>query len=78
MIRLVNTKLTPINNFVIIISEVMNMAYRDSAPHTTIRLPDELKQKLEAEAKRQDRSLNNLMVKILKDYIQDQERRAGE
>lgn len=54
------------------------MAYRDNVPHTTIRLPDELKKKLEAFAKRESRSLNNLMVKILRDYIEEQERRAGE
>lgn len=35
----------------------------------TFRLPDELRGKLEKEANVQGRSLSNLIVKILSDYI---------
>ena len=39
-------------------------------------MPDELREKIAEEAEKQDRSLNNMIVKILKDYFLE-ERRAG-
>lgn len=38
-------------------------------PRTTLRLPDELKQKLTDEAKKQNRSIHNLIITILRDYF---------
>lgn len=38
-------------------------------PRTTLRLPDELKQKLADEAKKQNRSIHNLIITILRDYF---------
>lgn len=37
----------------------------------TIRMPDELREKLEHEAKSDGRSLSNLIIKILNDYVED-------
>lgn len=37
----------------------------------TIRMPDALREKLEHEAKSDGRSLSNLIIKILNDYIED-------
>ena len=34
-----------------------------------IRIDDKLKKKLEAQAKREDRSMSNLVLKVLRDYI---------
>lgn len=35
----------------------------------TIRMPDELREKLEQEAKKDSRSLSNLIIKVLSDYV---------
>ena len=35
----------------------------------TIRIPDELRNKLENEARADGRSLSNLIIKVLNDYI---------
>lgn len=36
----------------------------------TIRIPDELRKKLEQEAKTDGRSLSNLIIKVLNDYVE--------
>ena len=36
---------------------------------TTLRIPDDLKKLLEAEARRQNRSIHNLIITILRDYF---------
>lgn len=36
----------------------------------TIRMPDELREKLEREAKTDGRSLSNLIIKVLNDYVE--------
>lgn len=36
---------------------------------TTLRIPDELKQKLSDEARKQNRSIHNLIITILRDYF---------
>lgn len=36
----------------------------------TIRMPDELRKKLEQEAKTDGRSLSNLIIKVLNDYVE--------
>lgn len=46
-----------------------NMAISDRNTRTMITLSKELKATLEKIAKEDDRSLNNLMVKILTDYV---------
>lgn len=45
------------------------MAISDKNTRTLITLPKELKTALEKLAKDDDRSLNNMMVKILSDYV---------
>lgn len=37
----------------------------------TIRMPDKLRESLENEAKTDGRSLSNLIIKILNDYVED-------
>lgn len=46
-----------------------NMTVSDKNTRTMITLPKELKVVLEKLAKEDGRSLNNLMVKILSDYV---------
>lgn len=36
---------------------------------TTLRIPDDLKKQLEEEAKKQNRSIHNLIITILRDYF---------
>ena len=48
------------------LQEVFNMA---NELRTTLRIPDELKQKLADEAKKQNRSVHNLIITILRDYF---------
>jgi len=36
---------------------------------TTLRIPEDLKEKLRAEAEKQNRSLHNLIITILRDYF---------
>lgn len=40
-----------------------------SSSSFTFRMPDELREKLEQEAKRDSRSLSNLIIKVLTDYV---------
>lgn len=40
-----------------------------SASNFTFRMPDELREKLEQEAKSDSRSLSNLIIKALNDYV---------
>lgn len=47
------------------------MAVSKDNTRTLITLPKELKTKLEKLAKEDERSFNNLVVKILKDYVAD-------
>lgn len=37
---------------------------------TTLRIPEDLKEKLRAEAERQNRSVHNLIITILRDYFE--------
>lgn len=41
-----------------------------SASNFTFRMPDELREKLEHEAKNDGRSLSNLIIKVLNDYVE--------
>lgn len=41
-----------------------------SASNFTFRMPDELREKLEQESKRDSRSLSNLIIKVLNDYVE--------
>lgn len=41
-----------------------------SASNFTFRMPDELREKLEQEAKTDGRSLSNLIIKVLNDYVE--------
>ena len=41
----------------------------DNKPTTSIRLPVDLKAKLQKEAEKQGRSLSNLIIYILKQYV---------
>lgn len=41
-----------------------------SASNFTFRMPDELREKLEQEAKRDSRSLSNLIIKVLNEYVE--------
>lgn len=36
---------------------------------TTLRIPDDLKEKLHEEAEKQNRSIHNLIITILRDYF---------
>lgn len=40
-----------------------------SSSSFTFRMPDELREKLEQEAKKDSRSLSNLIIKVLNDYV---------
>jgi len=50
------------------------MAVGSDKTRTIITLPTELKMKLEELAEQDNRSLNNLMVKILIDYVESIEK----
>lgn len=41
-----------------------------SASNFTFRMPDELRKQLEQEAKTDGRSLSNLIIKVLNDYVE--------
>ena len=41
----------------------------ENETRTTLRLPDDLKSKLKAEAEKQNRSIHNLIITILRDYF---------
>lgn len=45
----------------------------DKNTRTLLTIPKELKEKLEELAKEQNRSLNNLIITILKDYVSTHE-----
>lgn len=45
------------------------MAIKESNTRTNVTLPKELKKQLEEEAKKQNRSFNNLVVTVLTEYI---------
>jgi len=44
----------------------------------TIRMPDELRKQLEQEAKTDGRSLSNLIIKVLNDYVESKSKDKGE
>lgn len=44
---------------------------------TTLRIDEELKKKLDMQAIKENRSLNNLIQKILIDYIEEKEKEAN-
>ena len=48
------------------------MAISDDKTRTNITFPKELKQQLEEVAKSQNRSFNNLIIKILQSYLGEQ------
>ena len=50
------------------------MAVSEDKTRTIISLEKDLKTKLESLAKQEDRSFNNYVVKILKDYVQSLEK----
>ena len=54
------------------------MAVSNDKTRTIISLEKDLKAKLETLAKREDRSFNNYVVKILKDHVQTLEDRDKE
>lgn len=45
------------------------MAIREDKTRTNITIEKDLKKQLEEEAKKQNRSFNNLVITILKEYI---------
>lgn len=45
-----------------------------SSSSFTFRIPEELREKLEQEAKKDGRSLSNLVIKILNEYISRKEK----
>lgn len=45
-----------------------------SSSSFTFRIPEELREKLEQEAKNDGRSLSNLVIKILNEYISKKEK----
>lgn len=45
-----------------------------SSSSFTFRIPEELREKLEREAKKDGRSLSNLVIKILNEYISRKEK----
>lgn len=45
-----------------------------SASNFTFRIPDELRKRLEQEAKTDGRSLSNLIIKVLNDYVESKSR----
>lgn len=47
------------------------MAIAESNVRTNITMPKELKSKLEELAKKENRSFNNLVVTILKEYVEN-------
>ena len=47
------------------------MAIGEDKTRTNITFPKELKAKLEELAQKDGRSLNNLVIKILSDYVED-------
>lgn len=49
----------------------MILSISDNNTRTLITIPKDLKQKLEAKAKEQNRSLNNLIITILKNYLKE-------
>lgn len=51
------------------------MAIAESKTRTQLTLPKELKAELENMAKDERRSFNNLVVKILEDYISENKRK---
>lgn len=50
--------------------EVVSMSISNNKTRTMLTIEKELKQKLEQIAKNQERSFNNLIIKILKEYVQ--------
>ena len=51
--------------------EVISMAIGEDKTRTNITFPKELKAKLEELAQKDGRSFNNLVIKILSDYVED-------
>lgn len=49
------------------------MAISNKNTRTNITFPKELKSKLEESAKKENRSFNNLVITILKDYLDKKE-----
>ena len=75
----VNTKVIPLKHFIdttiflcyYSLMEVISMAIGEDKTRTNITFPKELKAKLEELAQKDGRSFNNLVIKILSDYVED-------
>ena len=61
----------PLFSDTITLMEVISMAIGEDKTRTNITFPKELKTKLEELAKKDGRSFNNLIIKILSDYVED-------
>ena len=61
----------PLFSDTITLMEVISMAIGEDKTRTNITFPKELKAKLEELAQKDGRSFNNLVIKILSDYVED-------
>ena len=61
----------PLFSDTITLMEVISMAIGEDKTRTNITFPKELKAKLEELAQKDGRSFNNLIIKILSDYVED-------
>lgn len=61
----------PLFSGTITLMEVISMAIGEDKTRTNITFPKELKSKLEELAQKDGRSFNNLVIKILSDYVED-------
>lgn len=48
------------------------MSIRENKTRTNITFPKELKTKIEQYAKKEQRSFNNMVIKILNDFVENQ------
>ena len=64
----------PLFGGTITLMEVISMAIGEDKTRTNITFPKELKAKLEELAQKDGRSFNNLIIKILSDYVEDVEK----
>lgn len=65
--------LTSLTLYDILFLEVIDMAVSEDKTRTIISLEKDLKSKLESLAKKEDRSFNNYVIKVLKDHVQSLE-----
>ena len=55
-------------------TEVISMAIGEDKVRTNITFPKELKSELEEIAKKDGRSFNNIVIKVLSDFVESQEK----